>query len=66
MSDPFDTRAIIEAIGGDPADFDRIIPLADQLMTGLRDGGCVVFYPDDSAMAATAMCLSTPETGQRM
>lgn len=60
MSDPFDTRAIIKAIGGDPSEFEGIIPLADRLMTGLREGECVVFHPADPAMPATAMCLTTP------
>lgn len=60
MSAPFETRAIIEAIGGDPADFEGIMPLADRLMKGLRDGECVVFYPEDPSMPATAMCLTVP------
>lgn len=61
MTATIDTRAIIEALGADPKDYDRVIPLLDRLLTALRDGETIVFYGDPaSETGATLMKLAEP------
>lgn len=61
MTATIDTRAVVEALGADPKDFDRVIPLLDRLLTALRDGETIVFYGDPaSETGATMMKLAEP------
>jgi hypothetical protein len=61
VSDPINTRAVVEALGADPSDYDRIIPLLDQILTALRDGETIVFYGNaSSSSGATMMKLAEP------
>jgi hypothetical protein len=61
VSDPIDTRGVVVALGGDPNNYDRIIPLLDLLLRALRDGETVVFYGNASSPSgATMMRLGDP------
>jgi hypothetical protein len=55
VTDAFNTRAVVEALGADPNDYDRIIPLLDRLLTALRDGETIVFYGNASSPAGATM-----------
>ena len=55
MSDPIDTRGVLVALGADPNDYDRVIPLLDRLLTALRDGETIVFYGDASSPSRATM-----------
>jgi hypothetical protein len=61
VSDPIDTRGVLVALGADPNDYDRVIPLLDRLLTALRDGETIVFYGNASSPSgATMMKLAEP------
>jgi hypothetical protein len=61
VSDPIDTRGVFVALGADPNDYDRVIPLLDRLLTALRDGETIVFHGDASSPSgATMMRLADP------
>lgn len=61
MSNPIDTRGVLVALGADPNDYDRVIPLLDRLLTALRDGEAIVFYGNASSPSgATMMKLAEP------
>jgi hypothetical protein len=61
VSDHIDTRGVLVALGADPDDYDRVIPLLDRLLTALRDGEVVVFYGNAaSPSGATMMKLAEP------
>jgi hypothetical protein len=61
VSDHIDTRGVLVALGADPNDYDRVIPLLDRLLTGLRAGETVVFYGNASSPSgATMMKLAEP------
>jgi hypothetical protein len=59
VSEPIDARGVVMALGTDPNDYDRLIPLLDRLLTALGDGETIVFYGDaPSPVGGTMMCLA--------
>jgi hypothetical protein len=61
VSEQINTRAVVEALGADPNDYDRVIPLLDRLLTALRDGETIVSYGNASSPSgATMMKLAEP------
>jgi hypothetical protein len=55
VSDAINTRGVLVALGADPNDYDRVIPLLDRLLTALRDGETIVFYGDASSRSGVTM-----------
>ena len=55
MSAAINTRGVLVALGADPNNYDRVIPLLDRLLTALRDGETIVFYGDASSPSGATM-----------
>jgi hypothetical protein len=55
VSDAINTHGVLMALGADPNDYDRVIPLLDRLLTALRDGETIVFYGDASSRSGVTM-----------
>ena len=63
MSDHIDTRGVLVALGADPDDYDRVIPLLDRLLTALRDSEVVVFYGNASSPSGATMMKLAEDVG---
>jgi len=55
VSAAINTRGVLVALGADPNNYDRVIPLLDRLLTALRDGETIVFYGDASSPSGATM-----------
>jgi hypothetical protein len=56
-SPSIDTRAIVQKLGADPADYDKVIPLLDSILNGLRAGAYVILRSPIKGARETVMWL---------
>ena len=63
MSAAINTRGVLVALGADPNNYDRVIPLLDRLLTALRDGETIVFYGDASSPSGATMMAERGDWG---